>query len=195
MNPGRRAAPALAALLALSSCGIPATGVIEAGDPASGIAPVTAVYYVRDGALSAVLRPTELPGDPDDALSLLLTLPPPGEGFITHVKPLPTAAPDSPERAPQTPAVSADGGALTVRLPDRMRQLTDLAIGQVVCTVAAARRIEAPRLSVVTVQLLAGEEQLARRTDERCPSPRLPEGARPGSASPAVRSPRRTSTG
>ncbi|MFM9445562.1 hypothetical protein [Streptomyces acidiscabies] len=153
MNTGRRAAPALAALLALSSCGIPATGVVEAGGPASGIAPVTAVYYVRDGALSAAARPTGLPGDPDDALSLLLTLPPPGEGFTTHVKIPPTAAPGSPERAPRIPAVSADGGALTVRLPDRMREFG------------------APYLPVVTVRLTAGEEQLARRTDERCPPP------------------------
>jgi hypothetical protein len=39
----------LASLLALSSCGIPATGVVEAGDPASGIPPVTQVYFVASG--------------------------------------------------------------------------------------------------------------------------------------------------
>ncbi|MGJ5893050.1 hypothetical protein ACSCBZ_14010 [Streptomyces niveiscabiei] len=175
MNPGRRAAPALAALLALSSCGIPATGVVEAGGPASGIAPVTAVYYIRDDALSAVLRPTERPGDTDDALSLLLTGPPPGEGFTTQVRALPTAAPAAPGdlfgESPGSFAVTEDGGSLTVRLPDGMRELTDLAIDQVVCTVAAARRISTPRLSVVTVQLVEREQQLARRTDGRCPQP------------------------
>ncbi|MDX3384647.1 hypothetical protein PV682_24725 [Streptomyces niveiscabiei] len=172
MNPGRRAAPALVALLALSSCGIPATGVVEAGGPASGITPVTAVYYLRDGALGAVLRPTERPGDTDDALSLLLTGPPPGEGFTTQVRALPTAAPGNfLEKSPEGFAVTEDGSTLTVRLRDGMRELTDLAIDQVVCTVAAARRIAAPQLSVVTVQLVEREQQLARRTDGRCPQP------------------------
>ncbi|MET8979930.1 hypothetical protein ABZX85_30445 [Streptomyces sp. NPDC004539] len=191
----RRVLPVLAVLGAMSSCGIPATGVVEAGGPASGIAPVTAVYFVRDGELAAVLRPVEVPGDASAALVLLLEGPPPGDRITTEVKPL-LARPASPSAEPSAsldpgtdpgdsatppsdrsvfpwasdaPVVSEDRGELTVRLPDRMRELTDLGIGQVVCTVAAARRVAAPELSVVTVELLAGGERFARRSDGRCP--------------------------
>ncbi|WP_416968702.1 hypothetical protein [Streptomyces sp. 4F14] len=172
----RRALPALAALLTLSSCGIPATGVVEAGGPASGIAPVTAVYYVQGDTLVPLMRPTEYPGTPEEALALLLYTPPPGEkGLTTQVKAPPATgsaapAPDA-SMAPPTPSVSEREGDLTVRLPDRMRQLTDLAIDQVICTVAAARRVAAPYLDVVTVHLVAGDARFAERTDERCPQP------------------------
>ena len=40
----------LLTLLALTSCGIPATGVVEAGGPASGTLPMTRVYFVENGA-------------------------------------------------------------------------------------------------------------------------------------------------
>ena len=69
----------LLTLLALTSCGIPATGVVEAGGPASGTLPMTRVYFVENGALVATSRTTELPGDPEAALQLLMAGPLAGE--------------------------------------------------------------------------------------------------------------------
>ena len=51
----------LLALLALTSCGIPATGVVEAGGPASGVLPLTPVYFVEGGRLVPVPRNTGRP--------------------------------------------------------------------------------------------------------------------------------------
>ncbi|MFI5682110.1 hypothetical protein [Streptomyces cellulosae] len=70
----------LMTLRALTSCGIPVTGVVEAGGPASGTLPMTRVYFVENGALVAMPRTTELPGDPEAALQLLMAGPLAGEG-------------------------------------------------------------------------------------------------------------------
>ncbi|QNP68659.1 GerMN domain-containing protein [Streptomyces roseirectus] len=176
MIAARRALPALA-LLALPSCGIPTTGipatdVVEAGPPATGIAPVAAVYFVRGGALTPVLRLTEAPGDPEAALALLLGGPP-AEDHVTSELPAVGLGPqDQPAPAePAAPAVSVDGNAITVRLPAEIRNVNALAVAQVVCTVAAARRMTSRDSSPVTVDLSAGGVRLARESDARCPQP------------------------
>ncbi|HEY8979494.1 MAG TPA: hypothetical protein VIU15_07930 [Streptomyces sp.] len=174
MTAVRRALPALAALLTLSSCGIPATGVVEAGGPATGIASVTTVYFLRDGALTALMRPAEFPGDAGSALQLLLEGPPSGQRLDTEVRPpgsslAPDTALGDSAPTPSAAVVTEDRGTLVVRLPSGMAELSDLGIGQVVCTVAAARRVSAPELPVVTVDVLLGGRPLTSRTDARCP--------------------------
>ncbi|MFI8535194.1 hypothetical protein ACIGMX_33750 [Streptomyces aquilus] len=77
--PRRLALLALPALLALASCDIPTTGVVEAGEPAGGIRPITPVYFVHDGTLVALPRTTAWPGNAGDAVRLLLRGPTPGE--------------------------------------------------------------------------------------------------------------------
>jgi hypothetical protein len=154
-------------LFVLSSCGIPATGVVEAGGPASGIVPVTPVYFVRDGALVAFTRPTAEPGDPDAALELLLRGPLPEEvlrGVSTQV-PVPQKA------AMRTLSVSVHGGALSVELPTGMGRLSGLATQQLICTAAAAHRLTTPSADPLTADVTDGSGRHAKGSDERCPAP------------------------
>lgn len=190
MKATRRLVPLLApALLALSACGIPATGVVQAGGPASGIVPVTPVYLVRDGALVAVQRTTGSPGDVHAALELLFAGPTPGEvlgSLTTQVPGAPTAMPpapgglfavpaDTPTVPAGTPSVPADtptvsvkGDTLTVRLPGGIDGLSRLATRQLVCTVAAAHRIGTPSAGTVTVTMSVGGRR-STATDGNCP--------------------------
>jgi hypothetical protein len=143
---------ALLTLLALTSCGIPATGVVEAGGPASGTLPMTRVYFVANGALVAMPRTTEMPGDPEAALQLLTAGPLAGEEgrtgrLSTDVPGIPTAmapppATDGPGKAasPDTFTVTVKSDAMTIRLPLGMDRLSGTGVRQIVCTAAAAYR-------------------------------------------------------
>ncbi|OPG06368.1 hypothetical protein B1R27_17860 [Streptomyces sp. GKU 895] len=112
--PRRRALLAVPALLALASCDIPTTGVVEAGAPASGVRPITPVYFLHDDALVAVPRTTAWPGDAGDAVRLLLRGPTPGEAGkrlttairerrATPASPVPTAPEPGGQPVPSDP--------------------------------------------------------------------------------------------
>ncbi|MGX1371856.1 hypothetical protein RKD19_007215 [Streptomyces canus] len=178
MKPLRRVP--LLALLALTSCGIPATGVVEAGGPASGSLPLTRVYFVEGGSLVAVPRTTEEPGEPEAALRLLMAGPLTGEGgtdgLATEVPglatsaALPTATPDVPgEPSLGAPAVTARGDTMTIRFPPGTDGLSDLGARQVLCTAAAAYRLTRPSLQTVTAEVTDGAGRLVRGSDESCP--------------------------
>ncbi|MFE9311251.1 hypothetical protein ACFYM5_26860 [Streptomyces sp. NPDC006706] len=95
------------AFFALSACGIPATGVVEAGGPASGIVPTTPMFFVRDGTLVAVPRVTARPGDAGAALQMLLIGPTQVEahgGLATEVPGAPAEVPGAPAEVPGAPA-------------------------------------------------------------------------------------------
>jgi hypothetical protein len=177
MKPLRRVP--LLALLALTSCGIPATGVVEAGGPASGTLPMTRVYFVENGALVATLRTTELPGDPEAALQLLMSGPLTGErrsGRLTSEVPgVPTAmalppATDEPGNpsSPDTPKVTVQRDAMTIRLPPGMDRLSGIGVRQIVCTAAAAYRLTRPSDATVTAEVTGGDGWQARASDEGC---------------------------
>ncbi|SNX56610.1 hypothetical protein SAMN06272735_1063 [Streptomyces sp. TLI_55] len=196
--PRRLALLAVPALLALASCDIPTTGVVEAGEPASGIRPITPVYFVYDDALVAVPRTTAWPGNAGDAVRLLLRGPTPGEAGkrlateiperrATPAAPAPTAtepaASDPPRPSPtdaptdlqgQTPTddPTADvrGDRITLRLPLGTGPLNPLATRQVICTAAGAHRVTAPSAAPVTVEVTDGSGWHATGTDEDCPS-------------------------
>ncbi|MER6532050.1 hypothetical protein [Streptomyces sp. NPDC001508] len=180
MKATRRLVPLLApALFALTACGIPATGVVQAGGPASGIVPATPVYFVRDGALVAVSRTTPSPGDVRAAVELLFAGPTPAEGLgslSTEVPGAPAAVPPAPGGAfavpgktpADTPTVSVKGDTITVRLPGGIDRLSRLATRQLVCTAAAAHRIGTPSADTVTVTMSVGRWH-ARATDGNCP--------------------------
>ncbi|MEU6609255.1 hypothetical protein ABZ922_30080 [Streptomyces shenzhenensis] len=168
------------ALLALCACGIPATGVVEAGGPASGIEPVTPVYFLRDGALVAVPRATADPGDAGAALDLLLLGPAPVEaagGLSTEVPEMLTATPATPPAASpvpgktsaDVPTVSVKGDTVGIRLPPGFDRLSRLAAEQLICTAAAARRIGEPSADTVTVTVSTGSGRQAEGTDGNCP--------------------------
>ncbi|MGW0576907.1 hypothetical protein ACWD25_13250 [Streptomyces sp. NPDC002920] len=119
-NNHRIALLAVPALLALTSCGIPATGVVEAGSPASGIRPVTPLYFVRSDALVAVPRITTSPGDPEVALNLLLLGPTSAEalGISTNLPVQQAAEPARP------PTAEAGLASEAVRQPDEDQEAT-----------------------------------------------------------------------
>ncbi|MFK0158734.1 hypothetical protein ACIQVL_44370 [Streptomyces sp. NPDC090499] len=184
----RRALLLPPAVCVLASCGIPTTGVVQAGGPASGVVPTARLYFVRDGALVAVRRPTAAPGDAAAAVRDLLLGPTAAElnkGLTTRL-PLPTGIPTA------VPAVPAYGGAtavprttssadlvkvtvsarrISVRLSSAAGEPGDpgLAAAQLACTADAAQRTADPvgEPGPVTVTLPDG-----RRFEEaatRCP--------------------------
>ncbi|MFE3032797.1 hypothetical protein ACFXKY_14265 [Streptomyces canus] len=171
----------LLALLALTSCGIPATGVVQAGGPASGTLPQTPVYFVeKNGALVATTRTTELPGDPEAALRLLMAGPLAGEGqldgLFTEVPGLPTAAavPPATAGAPGKPSsdiprVTLEGSTMTIELPPGMDTLSDTGVRQMICTAAAAYRLTRPSVDAVTAEVTDGAGRRVRGSDEGCP--------------------------
>ncbi|WP_053850829.1 hypothetical protein [Streptomyces sp. NRRL B-24085] len=171
----------LLALLAVTSCGIPATGVVEAGGPASGTLPLTRVYFVENGALVATPRTTEEPGEPEAALALLMEGPLAEDGrrlggLSTEVPGLPTSAAlptataETPgEPASDAPRVRVQGATMTVRLPPGVGRLTDIGVRQVVCTATFAYRLNRPSVGALTVEVADGTGRRVRGSDEGCP--------------------------
>ncbi|MEV0936235.1 hypothetical protein ACIBMX_47405 [Streptomyces phaeochromogenes] len=120
-----------AAALLLSSCGIPSTGVVEAGEAATGIRPAYVLYFVRQDTLLGVR--SRVPGafDIGTAVALLFQ----GPDAVLGRKGLTTELP--PLTSP--PTVRADGARLSVELPRGTEPLTRTALAQLTCTIAAAR--------------------------------------------------------
>jgi hypothetical protein len=178
MKPLRRAP--LLALLAVTSCGIPATGVVEAGGPASGSLPLTQVYFVDNGALVATPRTTERPGEPEAALLLLMAGPLTGEGRVGGLSTevpgvptstaLPTATADAPGAPPMdAPTVTVKGDRMAIQLPSGMSKLSDMGVRQVICTAAAAYRLTRPSVGALTAEVADGAGQRVSGSDEGCP--------------------------
>lgn len=126
----------LAAALSLSACGVPTSGVIEAGEPASGVSsptpraaapgPVT-VYFLRDGRPAPYLRRAADSGNLTVVVGTLFRGPTAEE------------APSATTQLPHlqaVPEVDLDGdGAVTVHLPRGVPALSHLAMLQLACTV------------------------------------------------------------
>ncbi|WP_369227415.1 hypothetical protein AB5J52_44015 [Streptomyces sp. R39] len=185
----RRALLLVVAAGALASCGIPTTGVVQAGGPASGVVPTTWVYLVRDGTLIAVRRRTDAPGDAETALRSLLLGPTDAErlkGLTTRLplpRAVPTAAPAVPDGGatalPNAPRwadlvkVTARDHRISVELSFPAAELTDprLAAAQLACTAEAAQRTAASGAEPgpVTVTLANGLRVDTAAT--RCPVP------------------------
>ncbi|MFF5401762.1 hypothetical protein ACFY8K_07670 [Streptomyces misionensis] len=136
----------LAAALLTASCGVPRSGVIEAGEPASGMAApdhesppptMTPVYFLHDGEPRPYPREIDGPGDYAGAVRVLFDGPSTSE--------TPTATTELPRlpAAPQVTTVNDD--TLSVRLPDGVPPLGRTALTQLVCTVAGVPRPPAPQ--------------------------------------------------
>ncbi|MFD3381745.1 MULTISPECIES: hypothetical protein [unclassified Streptomyces] len=119
-----------AAALLLSSCGIPSTGVVEAGEAATGIRPAYVLYFVGQDTLRGVR--SQVPGTfgIGTAVDLLFRGPDalPGREGLTTELPLLTSP----------PAVRANGARVSVELPRGTRPLTRTALAQLTCTIADA---------------------------------------------------------
>ncbi|MGI5452618.1 hypothetical protein ACQEWB_05420 [Streptomyces sp. CA-249302] len=167
------------ALLALTSCDIPATGVVEAGGPASGVTPVTTVYFVRADSVVAVPRITDRPGDTETAMRLLLEGPSSGEaavGYSTALTGMPTRAPreaaatPEPSEAPvDVPTVSVKGSELVIQMPAGTGELSDLATRQLICTAAAVRRISDASNNPAMGYVVDGNGRRTQGSVEDCP--------------------------
>ncbi|MBM9507848.1 hypothetical protein [Actinacidiphila acididurans] len=142
MKAARAVAPlvGLVSALTLAACGVPPSGVIQAGTPASGMyvprpTPATPtpvlIYFVHDGVLRPFPRKIVDPGDFGAVVRFLFYGPIAGEAR--------TATTELP-RLKATPEVEisgdANGNTLSVKLPQDVPPLTHLAMLQLVCTVA-----------------------------------------------------------
>ncbi|MFJ8113687.1 hypothetical protein [Streptomyces sp. NPDC096132] len=193
MSTVRRAALLVVpAALALSACGIPATGVVEAGGPASGIPATTPLYFVRDGGLVAVHRSVPEAGDVRAAVEALLQGPDEQErlqGLTTLLAqvsepttlfPTVTASPaqdgtagspsvdptESPSRAVR---VTTERDGVTVELPAGMAKVFDRAAEQVICTAARAFLLAPRDVESATVTVTSSDGRRAEGSEQRCP--------------------------
>ncbi|GAB3726143.1 hypothetical protein GCM10027598_44650 [Amycolatopsis oliviviridis] len=131
-----RILPALAAAALVAACGVQPTGVVPAGpgpsiratSGARGLGGVT-LYFVSDGRVIPVTRPSEGFISPEGAITMLLKGPTEREaaqGLTTFV----------PLGVDQVRVYPGDPSSLS--LPFSVRKLSDQAINQLVCTVIAA---------------------------------------------------------
>lgn len=144
----------LAAGLVAAGCGIPTTGVVEAGEPASGIRPLISLYFVLpDGSLAVRQRSTGGLNGVTDAVALLLKgLSAPEAKIMGLTSLLP---PDA-----RGPAVRTGHGSVRVDLRAGAAPLDPRAVDQVVCTAAAAYRAVTPGAGDVHVTVsVAGTPQ------------------------------------
>ncbi|QIY75826.1 hypothetical protein HEP84_49405 [Streptomyces sp. RLB1-33] len=167
MSPRRRSsrtALLLATAFLLSSCGIPETGVVEAGEPATGIRPAQVLYFVGAGNLLAVRRHAFGPGGIETAVKTLFQGPDAQErrkGMTTDLPPLRAA-----------PTVRTDGGRLSIELPGGTAPLTGAARAQLICTAAGARLVETPDADTAptSVTVTVPGAWHTEGTSETCPS-------------------------
>ncbi|NNN38286.1 hypothetical protein HLK59_49985 [Streptomyces sp. S3(2020)] len=165
-----------ASALLLSACDIPATGVVEAGGPASGIPPTVPVYLIRDGALVAVSRTISDAGEPVTAVESLLQGPTPQERrerltTALAVQPTPLRPTPSPTEPLPDEAVrlTAQNNAVHVELPSYAGDLTRLAADQVICTAARAYLLTREDLESTTVTVTDATGEVVVGGVERCP--------------------------
>ncbi|MFI1704166.1 hypothetical protein ACWDDN_30540 [Streptomyces griseoruber] len=181
------------AALALSGCGIPSTGVVEAGGPASGITATTPLYFVQDGALVAIRRAVPEAGDAAAAIEEMLQGPDvversrgvttrvartsgPGSLFPADgtVEPGATVFPSAAatEAAAEPVRATAEGDRVSVVLPRGVKaERSALAERQLICTAGRAYRMALRDTAPVTVTVTAADGTRAEGTDEDCPDP------------------------
>ncbi|MFH8451035.1 hypothetical protein ACH4CD_17520 [Streptomyces fungicidicus] len=124
------------AAVALTACGVPPSGVIEAGAPASGMfspsatpppTPATiSLFFLRDGELMPYSRRIDDVGDLKAVVRLLFEGPAANEAAMATTE-LP--------RLTDAPRVAIDGGILFVKLPGETAPLSRRAMLQLTCTV------------------------------------------------------------
>lgn len=124
------------AAVALTACGVPPSGVIETGAPASGMfspsatppsKPATiSLFFLRDGELMPYPRRIDDAGDLEAVVRLLFEGPAENEAA--------TATTELP-RLTEAPRLAIDSGILFVKLPGETARLSRRAMLQLTCTV------------------------------------------------------------
>jgi hypothetical protein len=112
------------AAVVLAGCGVHPTGVTDAGDAPTGVAPGVTLYFVdAHNELQPDLRPTERLGTISEALSLLLTGT--GDGDLhTQIA----------SNAPRQVVVTTTPEVIRLTVPLAIREVTSRGIDQIVCT-------------------------------------------------------------
>lgn len=175
----------LPALFALASCGIPTTGAVEAGGPASGVVPRVRVYFVVDETLVGVLRRTAAPVDVESAVRILLQGPTPTEQdkrLTTLLPPPALAASQVPtangaDPVPQASSDTSDpvrvtphDGGVSIELSLPVRQPAGLAAAQLICTALEAQAIAHPGTTPLPVTVTGVDGRRIAATGTSCPT-------------------------
>jgi hypothetical protein len=161
-----------AAAVALTACGVPPSGVIEAGAPASGMfspsaappsTPATvSLFFLRDGDLTPYPRRIDDAGDIEAVVQLLFEGPAANETA--------TATTELP-RLTDAPRAEVADGILFVQLPGDTAPLSRRAVLQLTCTVNHAEADGGTaRRSVMSGSLrVLGEGWTMTQSDDACP--------------------------
>ncbi|WP_369382192.1 hypothetical protein [Streptomyces sp. cg36] len=139
-----------------SGCGIPSSGVMSGGEPATGLTQALRIYYVRDSALQAVSRPGFTITNPEGSLKLLASGPTRDEQErgLTNLVEL------------RSYSVTGSGTRITLHAPGTYFGTgpDHLADGQLICTLARAQaflhKAEKVRPDDVQVTLANDESSL-----------------------------------
>ena len=165
----------LAALSGLTSCGIPTTGVVQAGGPASGLAPTVRVYFVTNGTLIAVRRRFTSAVGVEEAVQLLLqgpTLPERFKGVTTrlpHQAPVAATNGATAEAAPSDLVkVISHRNSVTIELTALMGSPDDLGARQIICTAVDAQRLAAPGTEPLPVTVTGPDHRRVEGTGKQC---------------------------
>jgi len=151
----RAARPALLVLPAavlLAACGIPTTGVVQAGGAATGIRQlvpgVPMLYFVKNGLPTPVQRTTGGPDGVEAAVKAVFAGPNAQErrdGLTTEL-PVLTA----------TPTVRSSSSWVSIGLPAGTPRLNGTALQQLLCTVSSAPPAEVSRTEPMVMVYVAG---------------------------------------
>ncbi|WP_327289785.1 GerMN domain-containing protein [Streptomyces sp. NBC_01198] len=172
-----RVALLTAAGLLLAGCGIPTTGVVEAGEPGVGVHQDVTLYFVRaaDGSLVTVPRRAQGTVDAATVVTMLAN----GVGATEQKAMGLTSALPPPVPAP---SVRTQDGTVTVDLRAPAEELSGTAVDQVVCTLLANRVSIAPRSPTLTVTVTAEGTAVPQTSADPCAGVR--EFWRPGPTKP-----------
>lgn len=155
----RRGRWAAALVLLLGGCGVRPSGVTDAADAPTGVAPGVTLFFVDDrGELRPQQRETRRLGTVIEAVTLLLDAGDPGAGLRSEI------TSGSVTRVPAT----ITENTIELHLPITARDVTPLGIDQIVCT-ALATHVQAggsPRTTVRLRFTISGPGSDALRT---CP--------------------------
>jgi hypothetical protein len=132
-----------AAVLLLAGCGVEPSGVTDAGEAPTGVAPGVTLYFVdAQQHLQPQLRATGRLGTVSEAVALLLTGPGPDSDLHTEI------APDGPTRV----VVTTAPGLVQLLVPLAADEVTPLGIDQIVCT-ALGVHVQAGGAAATRVQV------------------------------------------
>lgn len=146
--------------IALMGCGVQPTGVIGAGEPASGLTRGMRLYYASDGGLRGVPLLDREVKDLNAVVKLLAGGPPPAEqrdGLTSLVQELGGYS------------VTGTGNRVTVRLDGPYTATgRDQGTGQLVCTLARAQSVLDPKVRADDVEVTLRPSEGAALGPYRC---------------------------